>query len=355
MTATDIQSTTLWRETKGIPHDLADTLDSSEADLARFYADSSTRRIVATGNGAAYYVALSLQAAAWLRPHDTLDVAAIPAGMLASQHFQWRQGDRLLAISSSGEMGDVITALERGAPANFGAITANPSSTIGRAASALATVSVASQDSATHTAAYVGNTASALALWAQLTGDDELIAKLIDLPKSLGSAIDHAPDWAAEAAVDLGPLDTATVFGSGPAWPAALETALLLKEVAALPAEGMETGEGGTSGMYALSDRSLALPVSGAAGDSHAEAAAQNCRTRGAHVIAIRGNHPDLRVAAVSSFPAAVALAAQLGLRRGVDLDHPPWLDAYYAAARSKTSEAESASPGQPPKSGDRS
>ena len=44
----------------------------------------------------------------------------------------------------------------------------------------------------------------------------------------------------------------AVVFGSGPAWAAALEAALLLKEVSGMPAEGVETREGATSTMMAL-------------------------------------------------------------------------------------------------------
>ena len=51
--------------------------------------------------------------------------------------------------------------------------------------------------------------------------------------------------WTAEAgAVDA---TNAVVFGSGPAWAAALEAALLLKEVSGMPAEGVETRRGATS------------------------------------------------------------------------------------------------------------
>ena len=44
-------------------------------------------------------------------------------------------------------------------------------------------------------------------------------------------------------------------------WPAALETALLLKEIASLPTEGMETREGATSGMYALGPTHIAVSL----------------------------------------------------------------------------------------------
>ena len=55
----------------------------------------------------------------------------------------------------------------------------------------------------------------------------------------------------------------AIAFSAGPGWAAALEAALLLKEVAGVPAEGVDAREGATSAMYALGAAHLAvsLPV----------------------------------------------------------------------------------------------
>ena len=68
----------------------------------------------------------------------------------------------------------------------------------------------------------------------------------------------------------------AVVFGTGHGLVAASEAALLLKEVAGVPAEGMETREGATSGMYALGRDQLvlALPVGS---DPIAEEAVEIC------------------------------------------------------------------------------
>jgi glucosamine--fructose-6-phosphate aminotransferase (isomerizing) len=336
VTSSHLTDTTLWRETALIPETLATTIERAviEPDLARFFRSTGRRRIVATGNGAAYYVALSLQLASLADPVDDLDVIAIPAGLLATDHFRWRQGDRLLAISSSGEMGDVIAALDRDAPADFAAITATPESTIGRRATSKLLVEVATQDSSTHTQAYVGNVAAVLALWAQLSEDDELLAEISSLPTVLDSAVGAASAWADEQIGKSDLVRGATVFGSGPAWPAALEVALLLKEIAAVAAEGMETREGATTGMYALDQGYLAVSVSGSDSNPSVEAAERVCDSRGATVVALRAPGADARFIAITTFPYAVALAGTLGLTRGLDVDHPPWLDAYYAAAR---------------------
>jgi hypothetical protein len=46
------------------------------------------------------------------------------------------------------------------------------------------------------------------------------------------------------------------------------------------------------------------------------------------------GETADRRLAAVTTFPAAAALSATLGLAHGLDVDRPAWVDAYYRVAR---------------------
>ena len=58
----DIRSTGVWQDALEMPGALQTTLDDSEgfAEVASFLARSTTRRIVATGNGASYHVAQAL-------------------------------------------------------------------------------------------------------------------------------------------------------------------------------------------------------------------------------------------------------------------------------------------------------
>ena len=125
------------------------------------------------------------------------------------------------------------------------------------------------------------------------------------------------------------------MFGSGPAWAAALEAALLLKEVAGIPAEGVETREGATSAMMALRPGALALSLPAAAEDPLLAEAEQICAGQGATVLrAVAGDTADRRLAAVATFPAATALSTRIGLERGLDVDRPAWTEAYYRVAR---------------------
>ncbi len=328
------RGTALWRETSAVPTTLAQTLNDTDgiAAVSQLLQGPGARRIVATGNGAAYYAATAL----WLASLDGRqgpEVIAVPAGLLARGSFHWRPGDILLAFSSSGEMRDVIEALDAGAPTPFAAITASPSSTIGSRAGALATVTIASQDAITHTQGFCGNVAAALAVWATVTGDAELMSAVHSVPSIVEGAVDIAESWVDELA-DLDSPSAGIVFGSRHAWAGALEGALLLKEVSGIPAEGVETREGATSAMYPLRPGHIVVTIP-TAGDTLLDEAEAICAARGARVLRAPGAElADPRLSAVTAFPAAAALAVRLGVEAGLDVDNPAWTDAYYAVAR---------------------
>ncbi|MEI7761449.1 MAG: hypothetical protein WCJ67_11920 [Thermoleophilia bacterium] len=327
-------TTNLWHETSAIPSTLGRTLADTEgfAAVAHLVGTNDVRRIIATGNGAAYYAATALWLAS-LEGRPGPEVLCLPAGLLARGAFSWRTGDVLLAFSASGEMRDVIEAIDAGAPKPFAAITASPNSTIGSRAEAVALVTVASQHAVTHTQAFCGNVVAALSVWAAVTEDTALQAAICGLPDIMAAAVESAEAWAMNLP-DLMSPTAGIVFGSRHAWAGALEGALLLKEVAGIPAEGVETREGATSAMYPLGPGHLVVSLP-TAGDTLLDEAEGICAARGATVLrAPGGDLTDARLSAVTSFPATVALAARLGVEAGLDVDSPAWTDAYYAVAR---------------------
>src|SRR5690242_4554907 len=129
--------TGLWQDVSELADALAATLDARAGfdEVASLLGAGGVRRIVATGNGAAYYVAVALWLAA-LEGDPAADVVAVPSGLVARGGFRWRPGDALLAISSSGEFRDLVEAVGAGAPRPYAAITANADSTLGAGASA---------------------------------------------------------------------------------------------------------------------------------------------------------------------------------------------------------------------------
>jgi glutamine---fructose-6-phosphate transaminase (isomerizing) len=325
----------LWEDASELPDALAATLDAREgvADVAALLGAKGIRRIVATGNGAAYYVAVAFWLAS-LEGRPGPEVVAVPSGLVARDAFRWRPGDALLAVSSSGEFRDLIEAVEGGAPSPYAAVTADAGSTLGARAGARVLVTVLHQRAVTHTQAFCGAVAAALAVWAAVTGDAGLRESLRRAPEDAAEAVDRARSWVD----DLSGLEApaAVAFGSGPAWAAALEAALLFKEVSGIPAEGVETREGATSTMMALQPGHLALSLP-TGDDPLLEEAEEICRDRGAAVArAPAVGREDRRLAAITTFPAAVALSERIGVERGLDVDRPAWTDAYYRVARSK-------------------
>jgi len=334
--ASDLRATQVWAEALGLPEALERTITDARGfdEAAALLGGPAVRRIVATGNGASYYVAHALWLASLAsRPAGLPEVVALPAGLLA-RGFSWREGDRLLVVSSSGRLRDAIEALEAGAPRPYAAITAAEDSPIGAGAGACAVVHVERQEATTHTQAYCGNLVAALAVWARLARDETLAQAVRSVPDEAATGLAEADTWVGRVAPEAGTPIAAIAFGDGPAWAAALETALLVKEIARIPAEGVETREGATSAMYGLAPGHLALSLP-TGDDSLVAEAEETCRAAGATVVRVPGGSgADPRLSPVTTFPAALALAVVLGLRAELDVDHPGWADAYFATAR---------------------
>ena len=320
-----------------MPGALQATVDEADgfADVARLLTRSGVRRIVATGNGASYYVAHALWLAALEGESYPRELVAVPGGLVAKASFRWREGDVLLAISSSGEFRDVIEAIEaRSFPRPFAAVTANPDSTVGRAADARAIVKISSQRAVTHTQAFCGAVLASLALWAEVSNDDTLRSSVAQAPIACERSVAASEPWADAVFDDVATPSAAAAFGTGTAWAAALEAALLIKEIARIPCEGTETREGATATMTALMPNHLVVSLP-TPEDPLVDEAERVCRALGARVLrAPGGRDADRRLAPITAFAAPLALSVELALRADWDPDNPDWIDTYYTTAR---------------------
>jgi fructoselysine-6-P-deglycase FrlB-like protein len=326
------QDTGLWADVRELPDALAATIETADgvADAAALLRAGGARRIVATGNGAAYYVAHALWLASLESARGGPPIVAVPSGLAAREAFRWHDGDVVLAVSSSGEFRDVVEIAAGARPCV--AITAQPDSSLARAATAVVLQHVAAQRAVTHTQALCGAYASALALWAQVVGDRGLAGLTAGAPDAAAAAVREAERWEALGAVER--PHAAVAAGGGTAWAAALELALMLKEVARVPAEGVETREGATSAMFGLAEGHLMVSLD-PPGDAAAEEALRLCAGAGAATLRLPGTDGDARLAPIATLPAGAALSATLALAGGCDVDNPSWVDAYYATARS--------------------
>jgi fructoselysine-6-P-deglycase FrlB-like protein len=328
----------LWSDAGGLPDSLSESLGRADghAEMATALADRSVRRLVVSGNGASWYAANAMWLAA-LGSAIGMEVLTVPAGILAVRGFHWRDGDFLLALSSSGSLRDLLETLDDPRlPRPFGVITADADSPLGRSADLRALVSVKQQRAVTHSQAFLGTLLVGLDLIGRLARDGGLRDAVAGVPELVSSQLAEAPGWAAEmlAGFPMLPPRAAVTFGTGAAWPAAQEAALLFKEVAAIPTEGVETREGATTGMYALDEHHLVISL-GLSEDPLADEAAEVCAGRGAHVLRIPWPAgADLSVAAAAHFLQPLALAISLALAQGLDPDQPSWYAAYESTAR---------------------
>lgn len=333
-------SSGLWQDVTEVPGALAATLEERGGfvEAATLVSRSGARRLVVSGNGAAYYVAMALWLASLAGQRPGPEVCAVPSGLLARGRFAWRPGDMFVAVSSSGEFRDLVEAIDAGVPRPYLALTSSPTSTVGRDAAVRATFRVFNQRALTHSQVFCGAVAAALSVWAAVTEDTGLLRHLSELPDRLGPAIDRAPPWGEEVvdALEAWPR-AALTCGTRAGWAAALEAALLLKEVARVPAEGAETREAATSGMYALGPADLALSLPSGDDDPLLDEAERVFKRTGAAVLRAPGptGPVDHRITAITSFPASAALAVALARRGGFDPDKPAWASTYYETARS--------------------
>ncbi len=317
--------TGLWADVRQLPAALQDTVDAANGVAEAAGVLRGAQRIVATGNGAAYYVAHAL----WLAGLELggPPLVALPCGIVAREGFAWQPGDAVLAVSSSGEFRDVVEIAQRSGARPCVAITANADSALAGAADAVVLQQVHSQRAVTHTQALAGAYACGLAVMG---------GELAGVVEAAEQAVAEAETWAASLS-GLGSPPAAIAVGGGAAWAAALELALMLKEISRIPAEGVETREGATSAMFGL-DRGHLMVSLDPVGDPLGDEAVRLCAATGATALRFPpAARADARLAFITTLPASAALAAELALAAGHDVDKPAWTDAYYETARSAT------------------
>ena len=333
-----LDGTGLWRDVDDLLRRLVEQRSHDDGrpgrEVAALLGGDGVRRVVASGNGAAYYVAVAL----WLA---SLEGARRSAGRGGAERPPCARRVRLAAwrrparVSSSGEFRDLVEAIDAGAPAPYAAVTANAGSTLGSRAAARALVSVPNQ---------LRRDAHTGVLWRRRGGAPRLgeghvrsgtsTRRSDGSPTELERTIAGRPAWVDERRRgrrrDRRRLrQRPRVGGRAGGRPPPEGGRRRSRRRASRPAEGA------TSAMMALRPGALALSLPRPPTTRCWTEAEAICAGRGATVLrAPGGATADRRLAAVSTFPAAAALSARLGLDRGLDIDAPDWTDAYYRAAR---------------------
>jgi glucosamine--fructose-6-phosphate aminotransferase (isomerizing) len=341
------------REIREGPDAIRATLDHAlrpAAEAADELRSRGVRRVYVIGNGTSYHSCLA--AAGLYRRHaGPDDPVVIP---LTAAEFQvYRPSldarDAVVGISSSGEFRDVVAAAEelRGRTPVVGIVHV-PGSTLTRVASR--TVLSAGGPS---TVPVMTKTFSCTLVATELVLLGLLGAgRAAPVVDEIASAADHAQAAIAAAEPQVQDLverlasrEHLFVAGGGLAYPAALEAALKLKEMALVHAEGAETWEmtSGVATMLGPSAVVIGLAPAGPARAAMAELLG-HAAGWGAGIIEVG---PEALVpgsgllplpaaaledhAPLTAVPPVALLAFALARRRGANPDHPGWIERYHS------------------------
>lgn len=336
------------------PQALQDTLlraaDPASA-LANQLLARGARRFAVLGGGTSYYAG-----AASLYLHNALVApeGTITTMMMTGEYHLYplplAPHDVLVGVSASGEITDLLDVCEqaRGHLQRV-AVTNAADSSLTRVVDHLLLMHAGLSRVPTSTRTFVTSVATLHLLWLGLLERQgigkaaTLRHELSSLPRAVAHSLDQARDQVTTVARAMERCLRFFVVGAGPAYALAGEVALVLKEVANLPAEAMQTREmvqGPTSVVDAATGVIVINPP-GRGQEAGRQVLAQ-CADLGAATLEV-GPSPsgfqidaachELFVPLIYSSPLFL-LANALGMQRGVDIDHPQWEAEYLRATR---------------------
>ena len=313
--------------------------------LANEIRQLPARRIFITGNGSSLYTSLAgtYVARALAGPDDPL-VIALPAGDFRYFQPQVSPQDVVIGMSASGEFRDLLEIFKRlaGKCKRIG-VTQVPGSTLTR----LTPDIVFSTGGPSHVPVMTKTYASTLtALYRLLLetfiAPSDYFADLADCANKSLAGIERMKALLPVALPIVSRFKHVFYFGAGSAYPAALEGALKLKEMALTHAEGNETCEMASGSATIVSSESLCVALyTGDASDDSTAISAVHARKWGARVLEIGPNaHAgDLFVpvncpnyamfAPLVLVPPLALLAYHVARQNGLDPNHPFWKDRY--------------------------
>lgn len=237
-------TTHMRREIAEIPEATARLLEGSATELAETGAHlkrAAPRFVTTVARGSSDHAASFLKYAIELTAG--LPVASIGPSISSIYGAELKLADSAcLAISQSGKSPDIV-AMAEGARAG-GALTIALTNTAGSPLAAASDhaidIQAGVEKSVAATKTFVNSAVAGLAVLANWTGDDKLLAALKALPEHFAKAVDC--DWM-DIAGDLTDSNSLFILGRGPSFAIANEAALKFKETCAMHAESYSAAE----------------------------------------------------------------------------------------------------------------
>jgi glutamine---fructose-6-phosphate transaminase (isomerizing) len=305
------------------------------------------RRVYFIGNGTSLYSSMAAVYTARLLagPADPL-VMAWPAGDFNYFTPQLNEQDVVVGISASGEFRDVLSVFERleGKCLRVG-VTHVPGSSIAALSDQLITSTGGPSHVPVMTKTYASTlTAEHVLLLELFQAADSYYDDLLRTADRVAAALREANIRVPALVEKLKSYSHAFYFGAGPAYPAALEGSLKMKEMALLHAEGNETWETASGAATLIGPEAFCVAMdAGGAGQSATQNLAEGVRQWGSTLLTVGpeefagGEHLPVTLPEVASFaslalvPPAALLAYRLARARGANPNQPGWRERYYS------------------------
>jgi glucosamine--fructose-6-phosphate aminotransferase (isomerizing) len=318
--------------------------------IAAAWRATGVRRVHVIGNGTSWHSSL---ASAQLYRHLAQAADPVVVPLTAAEFLNYppelAPGDAIVGISSSGEFRDVVAVAERvRGSVPMAGIVHVPDSTLTRVVSDVILSAGGPSTVPVMTKTFSSTLVATELLLLGLLGDE----RAASVVGSILAAADHAEAAIAAAEPLVEPLAASLrgvrelfVTGGGLGYPAALEAALKLKEMALVHAEGSEVWEmeSGAATMLGPDAAVIALAADGPArpalGRLLAHAADWGARTievgherlvPGSALLPLRAEAEEAH-APLSAVPPVALLAFALARARGADPDRPGWIERYHA------------------------
>lgn len=325
-----LQALTPWQEASTGGDAIAAALDAArvapEEMLVRL---AEAQRIIVTGAGSSYYIALI--AAAGLREMSRLPAVAVPlselllrpAGVLAAAP---PAAQPVIVISRSGTTSEAVMVARRMAAAGHPtwSVTGHPDSPMALASQRVLVSPLAAERSIVMTRSFGSMSALLLRLAARMAPDGGFARDLDALPGAWGSTAAGV-----ERAIELAAANPSrvVVIGGGAATGLGMEAVLKLTETSQVPANHWEPYE------FRHGPKSVCEPgmlVVGILGGETADAEGRvlaEAAALGATTWALGPGDPGADLGAIARLPLQLhplqALALAVALRRGLDPETP--------------------------------
>jgi glucosamine--fructose-6-phosphate aminotransferase (isomerizing) len=338
------------REGPGAIRATVATARESARSIAAAWRSSGIRRVHVIGNGTSLHSSL---ASAQLYRHLASPEDPVVVPLSAAEFLMYQpalgDGDAIVGISSSGEFRDVVAVAERvrGRTPMTGIVHV-PGSSLTRVASDLVFSAGGPSTVPVMTKTFSATLVATELLLLELLGGARAargVAGILAAADAAEWAIAAAEPLVEPLAAELKDVPHVFVAGGGLGYPAALEAALKLKEMALVHAEGAEVWEmeSGAATMLGPGAVVVALAPEGPARPALARLLAHasdwGARTvEVGHVRLVPGSEllplpagTFEEHAPLSAVPPVALLAFALARARGADPDHPGWIARYHA------------------------